>query len=55
MEDSKKHIKNPPLVQKMHDDKLPDLLKTTFPDFKMDSKRFSNGIVGISKSGVFLA
>lgn len=48
LEDSKKHVKNPPLVQKMHDDKIPELLKANFPSFQLDMKKYTNGIFGIT-------
>ena len=49
MEEAKRHVKNAPAIQKMHEDKVPDLLKTAFPKSELLNKKFSNGLSGISK------
>jgi hypothetical protein len=49
MEEARRHVKNAPSIQKMHEDKVPDLLKTSFPNSQLITKKFSNGLISISK------
>jgi hypothetical protein len=50
MEESKRHIKNPPaVVRSMDEKKLPDPLLEAFPEFKKSNERYMNGLICISK------
>lgn len=49
MEESKRHIKNPPaVVRSMDEKKLPDPLLETFPEFKKSNESYMNGLICIS-------
>lgn len=50
MEESKRHIKNPPaVVRSMDEKKLPDPLLESFPEFKKSNETYMNGLICISK------
>ena len=48
MEESRRHVQNAPSVQKMHEDKIPELLTKEFANSKLLAKKYSNGLVGMS-------
>lgn len=48
MEESKRHVQNAPSIQKMHEDKIPEILTKEFPGSKLLSKKYSNGLLGMS-------
>lgn len=48
MEESRRHVQNAPSVQKMHEDKIPELLTKEFANSKLLAKKYSNGLIGMS-------
>lgn len=48
MEESRRHVQNAPSIQKMHEDKIPEILTQEFPGSKLLQKKFSNGLIGLS-------
>jgi len=48
MEEARRHVPNAPSIQKMHEDKIPELLTKEFSGSKLLEKKFSNGLIGMS-------
>jgi len=48
MEEARRHVPNAPSIQKMHEDKIPELLTKEFSGSKLLEKKFSNGLIGMT-------
>jgi actin related protein 2/3 complex subunit 2 len=48
MEESRRHVQNAPSIQKMHEDKIPELLTKDFAGSKLLQKKYSNGLLGMT-------
>jgi len=48
MEEARRHVQNAPSIQKMHEDKIPELLTKEFPGSKLLQRKYSNGLIGLT-------